>query len=169
MELLFLRLIHICAGAFWIGATIYLAAFIEPAVKAMGPEGGKFMQQLMRTNKLPLWMTLMATLNVLTGLRLIMIYIVNGGMDWVTTHTGICFSLGGLLAIAAYIVGISVNRPVAMKMQAIGAEIAKTGAPPTAEQAAQLATLKERLGKATRVIAWHLGAAIVLMCIAKYV
>ena len=41
-----LRLIHIVAGSFWVGAALMLAVFVEPTVRAVGPAGGQFMQKL---------------------------------------------------------------------------------------------------------------------------
>lgn len=40
------RLIHIGSGVFWAGAAVMIAAFLEPTVRAAGPEGGRFMQRL---------------------------------------------------------------------------------------------------------------------------
>ena len=69
--LIFLRFLHIVSAVFWAGSIMYLAWFIIPAVKALGPDGGKFMQQLARTNKLPIVMLITGTLTNLGGILLI--------------------------------------------------------------------------------------------------
>jgi nitric oxide reductase large subunit len=38
-----LRVIHIAAGIFWVGAAFVLFLFIQPSVKELGPEGQRFM------------------------------------------------------------------------------------------------------------------------------
>ena len=97
-------MIFLCA-IFWTGATLYLAAFVIPAVKAMGPDGGKFMAQLTRTNKLPVVMLTVSTLAVIAGL--IMMYDISVGFRllWFGTPHGIVVSCGAASAIIAYITG----------------------------------------------------------------
>ena len=87
--LIILRLLHIACGVFWAGAAIYLAAFVTPAVKALGPDGGKFMQQLAKTNNLPLVMAIAATTNVITGILLL--WKLSGGLqlDWMISNHGL--------------------------------------------------------------------------------
>jgi len=166
-EIYTLRLLHIGTGVFWAGAVIYLAAFINPAVSAIGQEGNKFMQQLSRTNKLPMWMNIISTVNIITGLRLIMIRSANFHTDWFTTYEGMVFSLGGLLAFGAYMIGLMVNLPAVTSMAAIGEDIAKAGGSPTAEQTQEINALNAKLAKGVRLVAWHLAATIVLMSIAR--
>lgn len=167
IEILILRLLHIGTGVFWAGSLIYLAAFISPAVNAMGQEGGKFMQQLSRTNKLPVWMTAISFLNILTGVRLLWINIERGGTAWLTGHEGASFALGGLLGLGAFMIGMMVNRPAVSRMAEIGEAVAKAGGPPTPEQAQQLAFLRAKMQKGIRLVAWHLGATVVLMSAAR--
>jgi len=42
MDVLILRLIHIGAGAFWVGAVFLNVLFLQPTAMALGPEGGCF-------------------------------------------------------------------------------------------------------------------------------
>jgi hypothetical protein len=65
--LILLRLIHIGSGVFWAGTAIMIAAFLEPTVRAAGPEGGRFMQQLTGQSRFSLSMSLSALLNALSG------------------------------------------------------------------------------------------------------
>ena len=41
--LILLRIVHIFAGALWIGSAILYLFFIKPSVKAIGPAGPQFM------------------------------------------------------------------------------------------------------------------------------
>lgn len=167
--ILYLRLFHIVCGVFWAGATFYLALFIIPAVKALGPDGGKFMQQLSKTNKLPLIMTLAGTLNVLSGVLLVMLDSNYFTAAWFGSHMGIVFSIGGTCALIAWAIGITVNRNAVMQIAKTGAAIAAGGAPPTAEQQATLLKYRTVLFKATNVVAWLLLLAVVCMSVARYV
>ncbi len=169
MELLILRLVHIFTGAFWVGATLYLAIFILPAVKALGPDGSKFMAQLMKTKKLPLFMNIVSLLNILSGLRLIMILTDSfRSTGWFATHYGISISIGMVAALGAFTISFTVSRPTANKMNSIGAAIAAAGGPPTAEQVQQLGVLRTKIFKSILIMAWHLAAALAFMSLAKY-
>jgi hypothetical protein len=92
--LIFLRIIHIVCAIVWAGGVIYLALFIVPAVKALGPDGGKFMQQLSQTNKMPVIMTFTGALTVVGGILLI--ERLSGGFtpEWFGTPHGIVLSIG---------------------------------------------------------------------------
>jgi uncharacterized membrane protein len=166
--LIILRLLHICTGVFWAGAVIYLAAFVTPAVKALGPEGGKFMQQLAKTNKLPVVMTIAATLNVLCGILLF--WNLSDGFQgaWMSSLHGMILSIGGGLAIIAYLEGLLVTRPTIAKINQLGESIAKAGGPPTAEQAQQLNAYRGKIFKANNFVAFLLAITVIFMSIAKY-
>lgn len=166
--LIILRLLHICTGVFWAGAVIYLAAFVTPAVKALGPEGGKFMQQLAKTNKLPVVMTIAATLNVICGILLL--WKLSDGFQnpWVSSRQFMIFSTGGGLAIIAYLEGLFVTRPTVNKINQLGQSISKAGGPPTAEQAQQLNAYRGKIFKANNFVAFLLAVTVIFMSIAKY-
>ena len=53
-HIIILRIIHIGFGMFWGGVALFMPMFLLPAVKAFGPEGGRFMQILMQAKKLKL-------------------------------------------------------------------------------------------------------------------
>ena len=162
-----LRLVHIFAGVFWAGATFYLAVFILPAAKAI-PEGGKFMQQLTNTNKLPAVMLWAGTLNVLAGLLLVWRMSGGFGYVWFASATGMTLSTGGIFAITAYIIGVTVNFPAINKMSRIGKEIASAGGPPTPEKMQQLMALRNKLTSATHAVAWLLCVTVICMAIGRY-
>ncbi|MBK5284329.1 MAG: hypothetical protein JJE25_02915 [Bacteroidia bacterium] len=166
--LIFLRLIHIVSAIFWAGAIMYLAWFIIPAVKALGPDGGKFMQQLSRTNKLPIVMLITGGLTVLGGILLI--EQLSGGFQpgWFGTTHGIIISTGGTLAIAAYVIGLSVNLPTVNRMGAIGKAVAESGAPPSPEQMQELQKLRNKLFAATNAMAGLVFIAAISMSIVRY-
>ena len=168
-EMVLLRLLHIGTGVFWAGSIIYLAAFVLPAVQAISPEGGRFMQQLMRTRKLPVWMNIIATVNVLSGLRLIWVLSDGLQLSWMQGGYGCSLTLGAVMALIAYTIGMTVNRPAAFKIAAISQAVAKAGGPPSAEQLQAIGALRNKLEKGIRVMAWLLAAAVILMSVARYI
>ncbi|MFI5133343.1 MAG: hypothetical protein ACHQEB_03350 [Chitinophagales bacterium] len=163
-----LRLLHIASGVFWAGAVIYMAAFIIPAVKALGPDGGKFMQQLSRTNRLPLVMTIMPLTNVVAGV--ILFWKLSSGFQsaWMSSEHGMILSTGGGLAIIAFFISLFVNRPIVVRISHLGQAMAKQGSPSTAEQTQQLMVLRKKLFAATNIVALLLALTVVAMSIAKY-
>jgi hypothetical protein len=110
--------------------------------------------------KFAIVMTTSGALVALTGLRM---YMVRFSSEWLGTPEGIVLTLGGLLGLGALVIGVGIQKPTAERMTALGAQIAASGAPPTAEQATEMAALRARLLKIARVNAFHLLAATLLM------
>ena len=166
--LIILRLLHIVSAVFWAGSIMYLAWFIIPTIKALGPDGGKFMQQLSQTNKLPLVMSIAGTLTVVGGILLI--ERLSGGfeMQWFGTPHGIVISIGGTLALIAWVMGLSINKPAVDKMAAIGKAAAASGAPPSPEQQEVLQKLRAKVFKTTNVMAGLIFIAAICMSIVRY-
>ncbi|MBK5269650.1 MAG: hypothetical protein JJE22_01425 [Bacteroidia bacterium] len=167
--LIVLRLIHISCAVFWAGSTIYLASFIGPAVKASGPEGGRFMQQLAKTNKLPLVMTLAATLTVVAGLLLFWELSNGFQSEWMKTKHGMVLSIGGGLAIIAYLEGLFVTRPTVEKINKLGKAIAIAGGSPNEEQMQQLAKLRKKIFSANNFVATLLAITVIAMSLVRYI
>ena len=163
--LVFLRFIHIVSAIFWGGSIMYNAWFIGPAVRALGPDGGKFMAQLSRTNRFPLMILIAGTLTNLGGILLI--ERLSGGFQsyWFGTTHGIIISTGGLLSLIAFTIGITVNLPTIKKMNVIGAAAAAAGGPPSAEQQQQLLAMRNKLFKMTNIMAGMVFLAAVAMAI----
>ena len=167
--LLLLRLLHIGCGISWAGTVIFVAFFLDPAVKSAGPDGVKFMQQLAKTNRFPIVIMLLAIITVLAGVLLI--WKVSGGLQavWLSTRNGQVLTAGGILAIIAFLIGFAINRPVGFKIASIGKAVATAGGPPTQAELQELAMLAKRLSTASRIIAFLLILAIVGMSIFRYV
>jgi uncharacterized membrane protein len=166
--LLLLRLFHIGAGVFWVGGILIFARFIFPAARALGPAAGPFTDYLTRVLNLPRALIGAATVNIVTGIALY--WRDSGGFQgpWMSTPTGMTFGTGGLLAIIALAIGLSVNAPTATKLGALGAAIHAQGRPPSPEQAAEMQRLQNRLGTALQAVAVLLFLATAAMALARY-
>lgn len=160
MEFAVLRLLHLSFGGVWVGAAMIFAFWLVPSANEAGPGGGAVMRGVVQTRKLPLVLMISGWVTVIAGFRL---YMLRFSMPWLTTPEGIVLTAGALLALGGLAVGMFAQRPTAMKLAALGAEIAAAGKPPTPEQAAQLAALQAKLARVAIVVAAHLGAALVLM------
>ena len=166
--LLILRLLHIGCGIFWAGAAIYIAFFIDPAVHAMGADGTRFMQQLARTNRFPIVILLSALITVVAGALLI--WKLSGGLQsqWLSTRYGTVLTGGAVLAIVAFLIGFSINRPAGIRMAKIGKAVAAAGGPPTSAQIQELQMLGKRISVAGRIIAILLIFAVIGMSVFRY-
>ena len=166
--MLILRVLHIGFGIFWAGSVFSFALFIAKAVKASGPEGGRFMQQLGKTGY-PIAVMIMAIISILAGILLIAKLSSGFQAVWFSTAYAKVLTTGGVLAIIAFIIGFTVNRPAAARINTISSAIAKAGAPPTSEQMQELAFLRKKLFTGTNIIAVLLAFTVLAMSIFRYV
>ena len=166
--LLVLRVVHVVGGVFWAGAILFVAHFLEPAVRDTGPDGARVMQALQKRRYLDV-MPVVAALTLVSGFWLY----------WRTfgrVHPGpgasgveLVLGTGGVVSLVAFVVGVTAMRPAALRIGRLGAELAQ--APPERKEAlgAELATLRRRMRVAGRVVAALLGVAILCMAVARYV
>jgi hypothetical protein len=163
-----LRVVHILAGVFWVGAALTTVFFIQPTAREVGPAAGPFMMHLAGRRRLVDFVLIAAGLTVLAGL--LMYWRVSGGLDpdWIGSAPGISLTVGALCAIAALAVGGSIVRPTIMATLAIGQAVAASGGPPTPEQAAELQALQRRGTAAGKVVVPLLIVAVIGMAAARY-
>lgn len=163
-----LRVLHIVLGVFWAGTIIFIAAFLAPSARALGPAAGPMMGQLMQVRKLTTWLIASGVVTVLAGLLLL--WHASGGFkpEWMGSPMGIGYSTGGLLAIVGLLIGITQNAPTARKIAAVTARRAGSAAPPTPEEVAELQRLNAKMGLLGKVTAGLLAGATFLMAIARY-
>ena len=166
-----LRLVHILAGIFWVGATLFLAGFLIPAIRALGPSAGPLMSQLMQQRHLQRWINISMSLAILAGLVLFGLDSRAGGHAFGRSPMGITLSIGALLAIAAAGVDGAMGRPTARKLGEIAQraqEAQRTGGAPAADLAAQAAPLQAKLARVLTITAWLLLLSATTMAIARY-
>lgn len=163
--LLSLRIIHIFGGVFWAGSAFLLVGFLSPAVAQAGPAGPKVMQRLILGTRFTIVTTLAAILAVLSGLLLY--WRASNGLQgaWISTGTGIIFTLGGLAGLVALFTGATLGQ-TSGKLARLGAGI--EGAP-TPEQAAEIQALQARLQTLGTVTSVLLVVTLIGMATAQYV
>jgi hypothetical protein len=163
-----LRIVHILAGVFWVGAAFMTILFLQPTAREIGPAAGPFMAHLAGKKRLIDWVLGAAGLTILAGL--LMYWRVSGGLDadWIGSAPGISLTIGALCGIAAFSLGLTIVKPTILATLAIGRDVAASGGPPTPEQGAQLQALQKR-GKAVgQVIVPLLVVAVIGMAAARY-
>jgi hypothetical protein len=163
-----LRLLHIGFGLFWAGSALFFALFLMPSLKATGPEGVKFMQALGRSGY-PIAAMISAIITIVSGFLLI--WKLSGGFEpiWFNSWYARVLTTGATMAFIAFIIGFTINRPSAAKMNKISVAIAKQGAPPTPEQLGEMMALRKKIFIGTNYIAILLVIAIAGMSVFRYV
>jgi uncharacterized membrane protein len=168
--MLVLRLLHILSGIFWVGATLTMVGFLVPAMRATGPEGGRFMQQVLQGRRLQLWISVAMGLTILSGFGMYarLSAITDGAFS--ASRTGIILGAGGLLSLLGAILGAAVARPTGAKLVALGQRLQQnqSSGPPSAEQRAELESLQRRIATTSATIATLLVLAAAAMAVARY-
>src|SRR5689334_6321778 len=163
-----LRLLHIGFGLFWAGSALFFALFLMPSLKASGPEGVKFMQTLGRSGY-PIAAMISAIITIVSGFLLI--WKLSAGFEpiWFQSWYARVLTTGASMAFIAFIIGFTVNRPSAAKMNKISLAIAKQGTPPTAGQLNEMMALRKKIFIGTNYMAILLVIAIAGMSVFRYV
>src|SRR5688500_20258407 len=109
-----LRILHILAGVFWVGAAFTTILFLQPTALEVGPAARPFMAHLAGKRRLVDWVLRAAGLTILAGV--LMYWRVSGGLDgdWLSSAPGVSLTVGALCGIAAFSLGLSVVRPTIM-------------------------------------------------------
>jgi uncharacterized membrane protein len=166
--LIILRLIHIFSGVFWVGATLVVTGFLQPAAAAAGPEGGKFMQRLFYQTRFGPAQGIAGALTILSGLAM---YLRDSGglqLAWITSGSGLVLTIGGLAGILAGVVGIVAGAPAGSRLAALTQQIQTSGAPPMAAQIAEIQPLQKRINQVTMWTTLLLIIALAAMATARY-
>jgi hypothetical protein len=162
-----LRLIHILAGVYWAGTIFFFTTFLDPALRSMGPDGGKVMVRFMERGYMKL-MPIVAMSTVLSGIW--MLWIVSGGFDagYMGSRKGIALSTGGALAIVSVIYGVAVLRPAGERMGQIGGALAQPNEPNRPALMAEMENLRAKTALGARIVFALIVLAVALMATAEY-
>lgn len=162
------RLIHILAGAFWVGAALFTAWFLMPSVRALGPAGGPIMQQIGQVRRVPLYIMGAMILTILSGIALY--WRDSNGFNgaWMRSGTGTVFAAGGVLGIVVAALGMAVITPAAKRMGELAGSM-HGGGPPSPDQKAEMESLQRRMTTTTKIASVLLLLATAAMAVARYV
>lgn len=165
--ILILRLIHIAAGVFWVGAAVTAYSFIEPTAHDLGDDGQRFMRQLTKRRRLPEFVTVAAVLNLVAGG--VLYWRASGGLQaaWITSPSGIGFTIGALTAVLAAVIAVAFILPTLNQIERVAT--AQTGSPqPSGAVEPELHRLEQRLRLASLGNVLMLTVALATMATARY-
>jgi uncharacterized membrane protein len=168
MLMLILRLVHILSGVFWVGAVFTVALFIQPAIAALGPEGGKVMGALIKRRFLDI-VPVAAVAAVASGLWLYALDSSGFQGVWMRTPMGMALGTGATLAVVGLLIGMLVMRASTLKAMALGqsaAQLTDAAARDAAMQ--QVQELRARAALAVRTVAVLLALTVIAMAVARY-
>ena len=164
--MLLLRLLHILAGTFWVGATLVNAYFLLPSVRAVGPSAAPVMIQIMQQRRMQLWLNVAMSVAILAGLGLFGVHESSAHGAFSRSRMGMVLLVGAVLAIAAAGVGGAMVQPAGRKLGAI-AQRAGSG-PPAADARGEVAALQARVGRGVNIMAVLLLLSAAAMAAARY-
>jgi len=162
--LLFLRILHIGAGAYWVGNVLVLAVFINPALQATGESGQKFVDYLVSKKR---FNTESMGAGLMAGIAGLLLYWrdSNGFTSaWVHSGAGIGFGVGAGLALIAFLFGILTDR----KMKAITQLREQFQGTPSDEQVSQMQVLRKQQTTYLYICTAALVLALWVMASARY-
>jgi uncharacterized membrane protein len=162
--MIILRLVHFFSAIFWVGSTFFMVGFLEPTVRASGPEGGRFMQRLMSGTRFTAAISAAGGLAMLSGL--LMYWQVTSGLTpAVIFGSRLPLTVGALAGITAGIVGGAVAGRSSARLAALGQQISAQAGPPNSTQLAEMQSLQETLRKGTVTAAILMSIAVIGMAL----
>ena len=153
---------------FWVGTAWFFFGWVEPTTKAIGAQAGPFMHHVVRQRRIVPFILGAATINVIAGLLLY--WRASGGLNpaWLSSGTGIGFTIGGIAAIVAWIVGVRVIGPTVEALDRAGTAMATAGRPPTEDEVSRFHALEARLHRAGQADLVLLVIAVLMMATSRY-
>ncbi|MDE2775301.1 MAG: hypothetical protein OXI77_05090 [Chloroflexota bacterium] len=152
-----LRLLHIVFGLIWVGAAFLLSFYIEPAARASGSDGDRFLRALYRRTNFPRLIPLSALITTIAGLLL---YGLLSYHDAMSSAMGLILSIGALFGLLAFGHGYFTVWRRAGEVAARASEDASADG--TAGQ------LEAKMRRNGRVSLWLALISMVLMAGARY-
>jgi uncharacterized membrane protein len=162
--MLLLRLTHIFAGVFWVGATLTTSVYLRPTLEATSESGQNVLQHLNKHARLFSAMTAAGLLTVLAGYA--MYWLDSDGFSSAWTHSGpgIGFAMGGAAGLLGLIFRIWANRNMtALRRLEAEREEHSLKDPPQ-----KLASLLKTQARLDRLNTWSLIIAVSFMATARY-
>ena len=159
-----LRIIHIGAGVFWIGASLTALLFLGPAVGATGEAGQRFMGYLINTKNLSGRIAGAAGSSVLAGAILYWIDSQGFSSAWMKSGAGIGFTIGAVFGLIGFIFGILVGR-MNKAMAQLGAQMQGK---PSPAQLTQMQTIQKQLATYSKITVPALILSVIFMSVARY-
>ena len=161
---LFLRLVHIGAGVFWVGASLFSAFFLTPALAATGEAGQRMMGHMIQKGRMSVSITAAAILTVLAGATLYWRDSQGFSSPWTYSASGWGFGIGAVAALIGMVFGMIVGQ----NAKKLGGIAAAAQGKPSAEQKAAMQAAQRQMSSALRISTVALIIALACMATARY-
>jgi len=167
MDVLVLRLIHIGAGAFWVGAVFTFFLFVQPAAMAAGPGAMPFTYQLLHHRRLPAVILGAAAITILAGIWLLVR--LTDGLDpaLLFDEARLGYTVGGVVAIVTFGIGSLYVFPRTRLVERTLGTLLAEGRPPTPGEQATLARAGGEARRAGWLVIAGLAVAVISMATAR--
>ena len=162
--MIILRLIHIFAGIFWVGAGLFMAIIIIPAMQNM--RSGQLIQMIMRHSHFDRAMMISALLTTLAGVWLYIRVSDGFNADWMRDPGSMVLSIGAVAGILAFGHGGAALGPATGKFSQLAKEIEGE---PTEEQRNNMMALQARIATHSRISLILMIIAVIGMASARYI
>ena len=168
IALLIVRVVHVGSAMIWFGGAIIGGFFLQPTAQALGQAGQPFMEHLMKRRRLGILFPVVAALTVLSGAALY--WRDSGGLQtaWITSPSGLAFTIGGIAAIVSFFGGLVLVGPSIAEQTAVQAEMTGGDGVPTEDQRRRLARADRRMQLANRFDLPLLVLAALTMAVGRY-
>jgi uncharacterized membrane protein len=168
VDVLVLRLIHIGAGAFWVGAVFTFFLYVQPTAAALGPDGQKFTFNLLHHRRLPAVILGSAVVTVLAGILLLVVTSNGFDPDLLFGISRIGYTVGGVVAILTLGVGALYVFPRTRVVERTIGRLLTEARPPTPDEQQMLARVAVESRRAGWVVLVGLVIAVAAMATARY-
>ena len=168
MDILVLRLIHVGAGAFWVGAVFTFFLFVQPAAVAVGPEATKFTYQLLHHRRLGDVILASAATTVLAGIWLLVITSNGLDPDLLFDASRLGYTVGGVAAILTMGIGGLYVFPRTRVVERTLGRLLSEARPPTPDEQQTLARTARESRRAGWIVLIGLAIAVIAMATARY-
>ena len=168
MDILILRLVHVVAGAFWVGALYTFFLLVQPTAMAIGPGGQPFMYHLLHAKRFSVILLASAITTVLAGIWLL--WITSNGLELriLFDPSRVGYTIGGVAAILSLAVGGGYVFPRTLIVERTLGGAIEAGRPPTDEERATLMRVGAESRRAGTWVVVGVGIAVVCMATARY-
>ena len=167
MDVLVLRLIHIGAGAFWVGAVFTFFLFVQPAAMAAGPGAMPFTHDLLHHRRLPVVILASAALTVLAGIWLLVITSNGLELDLLFGEARLGYTVGGIVAIVTFGIGALYVFPRTRIVERTLGTLLAERRPPTPDEQQTLARVGGEARRAGWLVIIGLAVAVISMATAS--
>ncbi len=154
---------HVLFASLWFGGGVFQVAVIGRGLMAAGPAAGGFIVALMKAGGIGRFFAISGILTIVFGGALYGQMMSDGSIESFSGR-GLFLTLGSIVAVLAFIHGLTVNMPTERKLIALCKQI---NGPPSKEQAAQLGAFGQKLGKAGAHGVMMVATAMLLMLLSR--